>query len=239
MKEDDFGDRMKALEREYTDRRIPNDEVLCVRIDGKRFSKFTKACKKPFDKKFSDAMIKTTKRLVEETNATFGYTQSDEITLIFSLTGNQAEHIFGGKVSKVNSILASMASAFFNAEFTHPTKLAYFDCRAWGVPDIGEASNVVLWRVQDCRKNSVSAAYRWIANKKKTPNQTIMKQYLLDSCFYSWDEEESKWKYGTGVIRQPYEKAEGVIRTKIVEIDMSYFIEEISFEARMRVVGQH
>lgn len=86
MKHDDFGDRMKAYERVYTDTRISVDEVLCVRIDGKNFSNYTKNFVKPFDSNLSDVMIQTTKDLIEETHANIGYTQSDEITLIFTPT---------------------------------------------------------------------------------------------------------------------------------------------------------
>lgn len=47
MEKDDFGNRMKEYERKYTNTRIPVSDTLCVRIDGKRFSKFTKGFTKP------------------------------------------------------------------------------------------------------------------------------------------------------------------------------------------------
>jgi tRNA(His) 5'-end guanylyltransferase len=50
-------------------------------------------------------MVTTTKALVKETHASVGYTQSDEITLIYAPT--EGERIFGGKVSKINSVFAS------------------------------------------------------------------------------------------------------------------------------------
>lgn len=114
MKNDDFGDRMKSLESVYTYPRVPATDYLCVRIDGKGFSKYTKGFGKPFDKTLSGAMVGTTVFLVENTHANIGYTQSDEITLIYSSGEKANEHIFGGKVSKINSILASMATAKFN-----------------------------------------------------------------------------------------------------------------------------
>ena len=49
MKNDEFGDRMKAYESVFTNQTVNTDSVLCVRIDGKRFSKFTKGFAKPFD----------------------------------------------------------------------------------------------------------------------------------------------------------------------------------------------
>lgn len=78
----DLGTRIKGYEKEG-EKRIPYDEYIIVRIDGHKFSKFTKGFKKPYDKILSVSMENTTKDLVEEFGAVTGYTQSDEITLIF------------------------------------------------------------------------------------------------------------------------------------------------------------
>lgn len=212
MKHDEFGDRMKAYEAAFTDQRIPIDQYLCVRIDGKGFSKFTKHAVKPFDKNLSEVMVKTTLDLVNATGALVGYTQSDEITLVFGRTEKQSEHVFGGKVSKLNSVFASMAAAFFNHHLKpseHPSfvnkGLAFFDCRAWGVPSKVEASNVVLWRCQDARKNSVSAMFRWTLGSKKMHglDQKQMIATMADNNI-SWCELENKYKYGTFVRREVY-----------------------------------
>ena len=211
MKHDDFGDRMKRYERMYTDIRIPIDVPLCVRIDGKGFSKFTKGFAKPFDQSLTRAMVDTTKQLVKETNASIGYTQSDEITLIwFRRSEKQSEHIFGGKVSKINSILASMASAAFNhyiakyAPDVYAGKgLAYFDCRAWSVPDDVEASNVLLWRIQDAKKNSISCQYRWTLGHRSmhglSGDQMVDK---LKSSGNDWEQLPVKYRYGVCVRRK-------------------------------------
>ena len=69
------------------------------------------------------------------------------------------EPFFKGRVSKLNSVIVSMATAKFN-ELIHkyyPEKpLAFFDCRAWNVPNRDEAVNTLLWRNLDCIKNSIS-----------------------------------------------------------------------------------
>lgn len=212
MKEetDKFGNRMKFFERAYTDVRIPIDVPLCVRIDGKGFSKFTKGFAKPFDNHLTQAMIDTTKHLVKETNANIGYTQSDEITLIwFQRSEKQSEHIFGGKVSKINSILASMAAAAFNhyiakyAPITYAGKgLAYFDCRAWSVPTDVEASNVLLWRILDAKKNSISCQYRWTLghNSMHGLSGTQMIDKMKSNGIH-WDQLPAKWRYGVCVRR--------------------------------------
>jgi len=74
--------RMKSYEAQY-EQRIPYNEFLICRIDGHKFSKFTKGFDKPFDKILTEALIKTTESLVEKFSAVTGYHQSDEITLVF------------------------------------------------------------------------------------------------------------------------------------------------------------
>lgn len=246
MKQDDFGDRMKAYEKEYTSAHVPVDQILCVRIDGKGFSKFTKSFKKPFDDRLSGAMVHTMKKLVEDTHASFSYTQSDEITLIYTPKEKASEYIFSGKVSKINSILASMATAHFNYAldaYVIKDKPAFFDCRAWAVPDLAEASNVLLWRVQDARKNSISSLFRWTAGHSKMHGLSgeEMKALLKSDYFTDWDELPNKYKYGTyakpvtvesyltqaELMKIPEHKRPEadvlVKRTKVEELDLGYF----------------
>lgn len=213
MKNDDFGDRMKFYERAYTDENISVDVPLCVRIDGKGFSKFTKGFAKPFDQTLTRSMVDTTKQLVKETNADIGYTQSDEITLMwFRRSEKQTEHIFGGKVSKINSIIASMAAANFNyfiaqyAPSVYAGKgLAYFDCRAWSVPSDIEASNVLLWRIQDARKNSISSLYRWTLGHSSMHGLSgiQMIEKLKTDAGVDWDMLPTTYRYGSIVCRKP------------------------------------
>jgi tRNA(His) guanylyltransferase len=258
MKHDDFGDRMKGYEQVYTAARISPPDYLCVRLDGKNFSKFTKSFKKPFDVRMSDTMIQTTKRLVKETHAAFGYTQSDEISLIYAPSEKGSEYVFGGKVSKINSILASMAAANFNAILgSHILidELAYFDCRSFAVPSLIEASNVILWRVQDARKNSISALFRWTAGHRAMDglNQQEMKNYLLAHHNTDWNELPNRYKYGTYIkpldhltfltgdelARIPEKNRPGssvlVTRTSIETVNIGYF-GDYTLEQRMELL---
>ena len=78
---DNLGDRIKQYERIETRGKLIPMLPTVVRLDGRSFSKFTKSFE-PFDEDMLQAMVATTKFLVEESNAVIGYTQSDEITLI-------------------------------------------------------------------------------------------------------------------------------------------------------------
>lgn len=261
-KSDLFGDRMKAYENKFTSASVSIGQILCVRIDGKGFSKFTKGFKKPFDDRLSDAMISTMKSLVKETHAGIGYTSSDEITLIYTPGEKASEYMFGGKVSKINSILASMTTGYFNhylalpREYNEPTgSNAFFDCRAWAVPDLAEASNVLLWRVQDARKNSISSLFRWTAGHSKMHGLSgeEMKALLKSDYFTDWDGLPNKYKYGTYVkpvtvetyltqaelMKIPEHKRPDakvlVKRTKIQELDIGFF-GDYTLEQRMEYV---
>lgn len=115
---DSLGDRMKGYEnisRNYLTRRIP----AIIRIDGKAFHTFTRGMKKPFDRILMSTMQDVMKYLCENIQGcVFGYTQSDEITLV--LTDYEkitTDAWFGYNIQKMSSIAASMASVAFNKFF--------------------------------------------------------------------------------------------------------------------------
>jgi tRNA(His) guanylyltransferase len=54
-----------------------------IRLDGHKFSTFAAPFRKPFDELLHRVMVATTADLVAKYHATTGYTQSDEITLVF------------------------------------------------------------------------------------------------------------------------------------------------------------
>lgn len=160
---DELGDRMKFYEAIEVKRVLMPTLPICCRLDGKCFSKFTKDLARPYDEKFSKIMIDITRYLVEETNACIGYTQSDEISLILYSEDIKSQTFFNGRIQKLNSVLASMATAkLMYLLFTNfPKKikeLPSFDCRIWNVPSKIEAVNNLIWRQMDCSKNSISMA---------------------------------------------------------------------------------
>ena len=95
---DEFGARMKSYESSETARRVDVQLPIYARIDGRSFSRFTRGMDRPFDQKMTDAMIETTKHLVHETHAKIGYTQSDEISLVWLADGPESDVFFSGKI---------------------------------------------------------------------------------------------------------------------------------------------
>lgn len=169
MEKDAFGDRMKGYEAVEAQRTLAPDLPVLVRIDGRRFSRFTRGFRKPFDPDLSGAMRETCRLLVEETGARAGYVQSDEISLILERRHEEDALPFSGRSQKIVSTCASLATALFIRALyrTRPDRaiegVPSFDARAWSVPDRVEAANAILWRVQDARKNGISAACRSVA----------------------------------------------------------------------------
>ena len=157
--DDDFGNRMKAYEAVETARRLDVHLPIYARIDGRAFSSFTRGMRKPFDERMLNAMINTTRHLVGATHARIGYTQSDEISLVWLADRPESDIFFSGKIQKMVSILASMAAAKFVTvcpeEFRN--RLPHFDCRVLQLPSTIEAANAFLWRAMDARKNAISA----------------------------------------------------------------------------------
>lgn len=163
---DPMGDRMKAYEEKYTDPRI-EEPYTYVRLDGRGFSKYTKGLIKPFDDQLTDDMQIVTQYLVEKTKAILGYTQSDEISLGFETS----KLMFDGKIQKLASVLASMATAKFVA-LRGPNNLPHFDARVLGVPTLDELANMFLWRHYDCRRNAVSMTAQSLFSHKELQNKS-------------------------------------------------------------------
>lgn len=155
---DEFGARMKAYEAVETDRCLDPALPIYARLDGRGFSRFTRGMEKPFDPHMTVAMIETARHLVDKTKARIGYVQSDEISLLWQTETPEADMMFSGKLQKLVSVLASMATAKFAT--VCPTgfqdRLPAFDCRVFQLPTRIEAANTFLWRAMDCRRNAVS-----------------------------------------------------------------------------------
>ena len=132
-KYDSLGDRMKGYEniaRNYLTCRIPT----IIRVDGKAFHTFTRGMEKPFDRILMTTMQNTMKYLCENIQGcVFGYTQSDEITLVLTDYATiTTDAWFGYNIQKMCSVSASMATlAFSNA----------YAAELWkNFPEIGRAS---------------------------------------------------------------------------------------------------
>ncbi len=149
-------------------------------------------------------MKATTQFLVEETNAKIGYTQSDEISLIWLQENFENEIFFDSKLLKMTSILASLATAFFNRYLPEylPEKtkqMPVFDARVWNVPTEAEAVNYLIWRELDATRNSVSMAAQSMFSHKQLhgKSSSIMQDMMFDKFKVNWNDYPSFFKRGT------------------------------------------
>lgn len=205
---DSLGTRMKLYENQTCGiKLIPRIPVI-ARLDGKGFSKFTKGLKRPYDERLSNLMVETTKYLVKETNANCGYTQSDEITLVWYTDKVDSSIYFDGRLFKMIGDLSAMASVFFNRELgkylpEKVDKMPRFDARVYNVPTLDEAVNSFLWREQDATKNSISMAAQAFYSHKELMNKNgSQKQEMLFQKGINWNDYPSFFKRGTYVQRK-------------------------------------
>lgn len=196
---------------------------VIIRVDGKCFSKFTKNFQKPFDPAMAHAMIATATALAQQIPGTkIAYTQSDEVSLVLMLTDDQ-EPYHSYRIEKLCSTAASIATLAFNRAlgwyaseivFTEETaryqqaydaaytKGALFDARAFSIPD-DDVLNYLIWRQNDCTRNSINAAARTVATPSKlTGLSTNDMQELLFQNKINWNDYPDQFKRGTFITKQ-------------------------------------
>ena len=187
--------RMKRYElssKSFLTRRTP----VIIRLDGKAFHTLTKGFQKPFDPILSEVMQRVMQRLCEEIQGcVFGYTQSDEITLVLvdykTLT---SDAWFDYNLQKLSSVSASLATRYFilemNSVATNSYALGYspdellkyfqsclkvaFDSRCFNIP-IEEVCNNLIWRQQDAIRNSVQLLGHAHFSQKELQNKSCKK----------------------------------------------------------------
>jgi len=161
MKFDELDARMRVYETTHDYCVLPQI-YMAARIDGRSFTRLTKevhAFEAPFDTRMRDYMAATTEHLMDcGFRVVYGYTQSDEISLLFHLD----EDSFGRKTRKFKSILAGEASAKFSLLLGDA---ACFDCRIVELPNVKLVCDYFRWRNEDAHRNALSAHCYWALRK--------------------------------------------------------------------------
>ena len=184
---DSLGDRLKERFEDRTRYYLPRRAFAVLRVDGKAFHTFTRKCTEPFDSDLITAIDYTAMNMCKEmSGVVMAYTQSDEISvLLCDFQKQDSQGWFDYNVQKMTSVSASLATGFFNSipsgivgnnPFSHiakfseldvndwllmaDTELAYFDSRAFGIPDKVEVANYFSWRIKDWERNSLQMLAR-------------------------------------------------------------------------------
>ena len=258
-----LGDRIKTFYENRTKTFLPRRMITIIRLDGKSFSNWSKDLEKPFDDGFSDDMDATAVYLCENIQgARFAYTQSDEISVVMcDYENKESSAWFDYSVQKMTSIAASLATAKFNqlrmVRFANSAvdpmastfnlnldrtlnvdnienfKLAFFDARVFQVPDVEEMVNTIIWRQQDCTRNSVSmAASAYFSHNQLEGVKSEKKQEMLfTEKSINWNDYKVKYKRGVVVKRHVVtvdgSNGEPVARTKwLPDYDTPIFTQE-------------
>lgn len=185
-----IGDKIKKYEAIFGDLKLDPTKPFIIRIDGHCFSKFMKCFLLPFDKYFQDVMIETTKDIINEFHGITGYTQSDEISILFppviiDIEKDKRTFIFGGKISKITSIIASYGSVRFNyyllkniekwKDEKNYNKIkekilsgtAHFDGRVFNI-EMNDVVDYFKWRsCWDCIRNSKQRFGKYYLSEKQ------------------------------------------------------------------------
>jgi tRNA(His) guanylyltransferase len=160
---DDLDQKLGVFETAHDLCVLPGLQMV-ARLDGRSFTHLTKEAhsfEAPFDSRFRDLMGDTTEYLMANCgfNVIYGYTESDEISLLFRLEENS----FGRKLRKLNSILAGEASAKFSLLLG---ALACFDCRISQLPSLDLVVDYFRWRNEDANRNALNAHCYWLRRKQ-------------------------------------------------------------------------
>lgn len=155
--------------------RIPQDQVMIVRLDGVGFSKIKKKfCWDEGDSLndvFVDCMLSLTQKMCDEYRPTKAFVGSDEISLIF-INNEKSEHPFGGKTQKLCSIMSAFCSVWANRIFAHALmideeQVLLFDCRAFSVKSDVSAEEYIDSRAFDVHRNCMfSQARKFMSHKE-------------------------------------------------------------------------
>ena len=210
--------------RNLTDYRLLPNGYIMVMLDGRSFSKKIKNnFKRPFDETFINLMNETAKYVCEKVSGCkLAYVQSDEINLIL-YDDFEKDPFFGNRLCKLQSIIASIATSKFNQlAFIEALKdnnchkddvinmianssLYEFDCKVWNVPNVNDAFASILYRQNDCIRNSKEAvAQNYFSHKtlhgKKTEEQIeLVKEYFGVNWYNDFTRGE---QYGRVIIRR-------------------------------------
>ena len=216
-----LGDRMKFYEK-YTLGiiSVPASSPFIIRLDGNKFSTFTRGLKKPFDTFFTNVMIATLHDVMSKFNPSTGYTHSDEITLVFPPCREFGQHPFGGRKDKLISLVASYTSLKFNEHINQMvvaenysdkmmdrirSNTAIFDARMLVFPNgmEHEIINHMIWRSKiDCYRNCVSTVARGFYSNRQLFKKTVKEMVKMMKNDHNYDihtEIPNFWKYGTYV----------------------------------------
>ena len=223
-------DRMLYF-RGLTNYKLMPKSYVMVMLDGRSFSTMIKnKFEKPFDNIFINMMNETAKYVCANVSGCkFGYVQSDEISLVITDFENKGtESFFGFRLSKMLSVIASLATSKFNQlmmdykvgkvegsstsagdtvqmcrDAINNMDLCQFDCKCWNVPTYEDVFAWFLYRQTDCIRNSKqqAAQARILHEQLESLNTDEQINLLKEMTGIDWNDYEDGKKFGRFIYR--------------------------------------
>ena len=189
---------------------LPRRTHVIIRLDGKAFHTFTKGLDKPWDADMIFLMDGVTEYLCKNIQgAKFGYTQSDEISILLTdFDTIETQGWFDYNIQKMVSVSASMATLAFNEGMRNmnktkflnkngTSKIALFDSRVMVIPLVDEVINYFVWRQDDAIRNSVQMLSQNLYSQKELSrkNKEDQKKMCADKG-HVWESLPNGLKWG-------------------------------------------
>jgi tRNA(His) guanylyltransferase len=209
MKPEELELRMRGLES-FRSLQIATDAWTIIRLDGRAFTGFTaKHFDKPFDERLRDLMIEAAAALLLDFQGLYAHTFSDEISVVFAPDWN----IFSGRVEKLVSLSAGLASAAFTRALGD---VARFDSRIWQSGHRHEVLDYFRWRQSDTARCALHGWCYWtlrhagigseqavgmLDGQNKDQQKLLLYRYGIE-----FDEIPLWQRRGVGLYWQDYEK---------------------------------
>lgn len=221
---DALGDLVAGREKSTTAYCVHGDKWISLRLDGSGFSKAVRVMRRlnilekdGFSERFASCMRTCLLHLMQEFHGVLGFTQSDEIVVLIKPTsvirGVRQVHFHNGRVQKLTTLAASLATAKFIMELGQlcasegkgldglAQVLPHFDCRVGCYDSWEEARALLMWRAYDCSVNGVSDAVYHASGSGKL----IMGKSKVD---------KAEWLWKNGLLPLPRHQAYGHLVVK-------------------------
>jgi tRNA(His) 5'-end guanylyltransferase len=202
--------------RNKTDYKIEKKSYTMVMLDGRSFSKMIKnKYHLPFDDTFINMMNETAAYVCKGIQGCkIAYVQSDEMTFVVTDFENpDADIFFGGRLVKMLSIIPGIATGYFNklammnlipkdkeagnilcsSDDIYQMLESYtpiqFDAKVWQVPNLNDVFATILYRQNDCIRNSKAQVAQKYFSHNQLKNLPVDEQIKLTKEKFNVDWE--------------------------------------------------
>ncbi|MNC09447.1 tRNAHis guanylyltransferase [compost metagenome] len=224
-----LGDHYKELE--FAEISSENEtlypyEAFVIRVDGRAFHTFTRGMTKPFSTVLDECRNAAAEAVLKSLKPTFAYHQSDEISFVWDVVKEPAtEHPFGGRATKLLTLVASLTSTAFLKKYIELTgdfsKLPHFDARIAGRfssqrTALEDAIRCVQWRENDALRNSMQMYGQSIFSHKELNKKSVGDIYdMAKEKGFDWFEAAPEFRRGTyltiGTVQVPIKEEQRLL----------------------------